>query len=102
MNAHSSHIIYCHPKYQIGGASGKEAFCQYRRHKRRRFDSWVGKIPRGGHGNPLLAWRIPWTEELGGLEFIGLQRDTTEATYRAYLHNDATHTSKISETDPSE
>ena len=50
----------------------------------------------------ILAWRIPWTEEPGGLEFIGLQRDTTEATYCAYLHNDATHTSKISETDPSE
>ena len=24
-----------------------------RRHKRRRFDPWVGKIPSGGHGNPL-------------------------------------------------
>ena len=61
-----------------------------------------GRSPGGEYGNPLLPWRIPWTEELGGLEFIGLQRDTTEATYRAYLHNDATHTSKISETDPSE
>ena len=24
-----------------------------RRHKRRGFDPWVGKIPSGGHGNPL-------------------------------------------------
>ena len=23
------------------------------------FDFWVEKIPRGGHGNPHLAWRIP-------------------------------------------
>ena len=23
----------------------------------------------------VLAWRIPWTEEPGGLESIGLQRD---------------------------
>ena len=23
----------------------------------------------------ILAWRIPWTEELGGLQFTGLQRD---------------------------
>ena len=27
------------------GASGKEPACQCRRHKRHRFDSWVGKIP---------------------------------------------------------
>ena len=28
------------------------------------------------HGNPLsiLAWRIPWTEESGGLQPIVLQR----------------------------
>ena len=25
------------------------------------------------HSN-TLAWRIPWTEELGGLHFMGLQR----------------------------
>ena len=23
----------------------------------------------------ILAWRIPWTEEPGGLQFIELQRD---------------------------
>ena len=32
----------------------------------------------------ILAWRIPWTEEPGGLQSIGLpiglQRDLTEAT----------------------
>ena len=22
----------------------------------------------------ILAWEIPWTEELGGLQFMGLQR----------------------------
>ena len=27
-----------------------------------------------------LAWKIPWTEETGRLQSIGLQRDTTEAT----------------------
>ena len=35
------------------GDSGKEPACQYRRHKRCRFNPWVGKIPGGGHGNPL-------------------------------------------------
>ena len=36
---------------------------------RPRFDPWVWKIPGEGNGNPLsiLAWRIPWTEEPGGL-----------------------------------
>ena len=35
-----------------------------------------GRSPGGGHGNPLqiLAWRIPWTEEPGGLQSIELQR----------------------------
>ena len=35
-----------------------------------------GRAPGGGHGNPLqfLAWRIPWTEEPGGLQSMGLQR----------------------------
>ena len=28
-----------------GGASGNESTCQYRRHKRHKFDSWVRKIP---------------------------------------------------------
>ena len=31
----------------------------------------------GGHGNPLqwiLAWEIPWIEEPGGLQSMGLQR----------------------------
>ena len=32
------------------GLSGKESICQYRRHKRLGFDSWVGKIP----------WRRAW------------------------------------------
>ena len=35
-----------------------------------------GRSPGGGHDNPLqyFAWRIPWTEEPGGLQSIGLQR----------------------------
>ena len=37
---------------------------------------WLGRSPGGGHSNhsSILAWRIPWTEELGGLQSIGLQR----------------------------
>ena len=37
----------------------------------------LGRSPGGGNGNPLqyLAWRIPWTEEPGRLQSLGLQRD---------------------------
>ena len=37
-----------------------------------------GISPEAGNGNPLhpsiLAWRIPWTEEPGGLQSMGSQR----------------------------
>ena len=39
------------------------------------FDPWVGKIPwRKATHSSILAWRIPWTEEPGGLQSIGSQR----------------------------
>ena len=36
----------------------------------------AGLIPGGGHDNPLewVAWRIPWTEEPGGLLSKGSRR----------------------------
>ena len=50
------------------------------------FSLWVGKDVEkdvekdvATHSS-ILAWRIPWTEEPGGLQSIGSQRDTTEAT----------------------
>ena len=53
---------------------GKESACQYRRGG---FDPWVRKIPwrraRTTHSS-ILAWRIPWTEEPGGLQSLGLKR----------------------------
>ena len=34
----------------------------------------------------ILAWRIPWTEEPGGLQFMGSQRvRDTEATQHVLL-----------------
>ena len=35
-----------------------------------------GRSPGGGHGNPLQYYCLanPWTEEPGGLQFVGLQR----------------------------
>ena len=56
-----------------GGASGKEPTWQCRRYKRCGFNPWVGKIPlekdMATHSS-ILAWRIPWTEEPGGLQSI--------------------------------
>ena len=36
----------------------------------------LGRSSGEGNGNPLsiLAWKISWTEEPGGLQFMGLQR----------------------------
>ena len=63
-----------------GGAGAKEPACQCRRHKRNGFS----RVQSLGEENPLeegmathssiLAWRIPGTEEPGGLWSIGSQR----------------------------
>ena len=45
-------------------AHGKESACQCRRHKRIRFDPLEWEI--AAHSS-ILAWKIPWTEETGGL-----------------------------------
>ena len=35
----------------------------------------LGRSPGKGNGNPIqYSWRIPWTEESGGLQSRGLQR----------------------------
>ena len=60
-----------------GGARGKEPICQCRRHKKHGFDPWVGKAPLEeslATCSSILAWRIPWTKEPGGLQSIGSQR----------------------------
>ena len=67
-----------------GGTSDTESACRYRRHKRLRFDSWVGKIPwrrkwqpmpvflpGESHGQRSLAGYSPWGHK---------ESDMTEAT----------------------
>ena len=39
-----------------GGANGKERYCQCRRHKRRQFNPWVGKIPWRRAQQPTLVF----------------------------------------------
>ena len=59
--------------------------------RRYKFNPWVRKIPlekeMATHFN-ILVWEIPWTEEHGGLQSMGLQRvghylatETTTATF---------------------
>ena len=59
-----------------GGATGKESTCQYRRCKKHKFDPWVGKIPWGGHGKPLLCSCLEnlMDRELGRLQSSGSDR----------------------------
>ena len=64
------------------GASGKEPASQCRRCKETCVGA-LGQEPSRRKCNPLQysCLRISWTEELGGLQFIGLQRvGQTEAT----------------------
>ena len=57
--------------------------------KRHKFNPWVGKIPleeeMATHSS-ILAWKIPWTEEPGGLQSIGLQRVTHDWVHIHILH----------------
>ena len=42
---------------------------------------WEDPLEKGMATHPsILAWRLPWTDELGRLQFMGSQRDMTEAT----------------------
>ena len=52
------------------GSTSKESTCQWRRHRRCGFDSWVGKIlwrRKMATCSSILAWKIWWTEEPGRL-----------------------------------
>ena len=47
------------------------------------------RSPEEGNGNPLQypSWKIPWTEEPGGLQSMGLQRvGHDRATKHTHLH----------------
>ena len=81
----SSRLIYVHHIYtysqQYDGASGQEPTCQCRTEEMQvqdlgRADPLVKEMTT--HSS-ILAWRIPWTEEPGGLPSMGSKsRDTPE------------------------
>ena len=73
-----------------GGTSGKAQPCQCRRRKRLRFDPWVGKIPLEKEmaiHSSILAQRIPWTEEPGGLQSTGSQRVRQNWSNKCFIHS---------------
>ena len=47
----------------------------------------LGRSPREGNSThfSILTRKIPWTEELEGLQSVGLKRDTIEQLTTAYI-----------------
>ena len=77
-----------------GGSDGKESACNAGDLGLiPGFDPWVWEDPleqgRATHSS-ILAWRIPWTEEPGGLQSMGSQRVThdwaTKRTHPTFTH----------------
>ena len=64
------------PQRAFGGTSGKEPTANAVDTRDAGSISGSGRSPGGGNGNPLQhsCLESPWTEEPGGLQFVGLQR----------------------------
>ena len=68
----------------------QESACQFRRC---RFNPWVREDPleevMATHSS-ILAWKVPWTEESGRLQSMGLQRSQTQLSDLAQMHDPLT------------
>ena len=83
------HPLACVNQLPSGGASRKEPACQCRRQKRTQVQSLSQEDPleeEMATNSSVLAWRIPWTEEPGGLESIELQRVQNDWSDLALKH----------------
>ena len=64
-----------------GGTSAREPACQRRRRRRHRFSPGAGRSPGAGNGTHssilACAWKIPRTEEPGGLQSMGVTKIQT-------------------------
>ena len=65
-----------------GGVSGKESACQCRRQK-----THFRSLGMATHSS-ILVWKIPWTEDPGGLLSIGSQRVEHDWSDLACMHAD--------------
>ena len=63
---------------ETSATSGKELACRCRRHKRRGVSLCAGRTleEEMATRSCILAWRISWTEEPGGLQSTELQSQT--------------------------
>ena len=78
----------------FGGDNDKEPACQSRRCRRHGFDPWARKTPLEENmttHSTILAWRIPQTEEPGGLQSIGSQRVKHKWSNLACMHHCQTY-----------
>ena len=76
--SHTIFIIRCVSLFLLGfpgGDSGKEPTCQSMQETqetRIRYLDWEEALEEGmATHSSILAWRIPWTEEPGGLQSVG-------------------------------
>ena len=53
-----------------------------------RFLGWEDPLEEGTATHySILAWRIPWTEEPGGLQATGLQRVEHDRATKFFIHS---------------
>ena len=60
------------------GSDGKESICLPMQETRVRFLGQIDPLEEGmATHSSILAWRITWMEEPGGLQFMGSQKSRT-------------------------
>ena len=77
---------FAKPKVIPGGSDSKESVCSAEA---------PGSIPRSGRypekrmatHSSILAWRIPWTEKPGGLQFMGSQTQRVRHDWATNTHS---------------
>ena len=77
------------PRWMKGLSKGKESACQCRLTRDANLIPGSGRSPGKGNENLLQysCWKIPWTEEPHGLQFMGLPRVVHDwATECAHAH----------------
>ena len=83
-------LLWFYTSSQVVFASSREPTWQGSWHKRHEFNPWVRKIPLEEEmaiHSSIIAWRIPWTEEPGGLQFMGSQRVRHDWSNLTYIHS---------------
>ena len=80
-----SYNSFVRPCFHVGESSGPNSFwtslvAQMVKNLPEMQEAWVDPLEKGmATHSSILAWRIPWTEEPGGLQSMGhIESDTTE------------------------